>query len=289
MTADEKKFRFILIQPFAISPDSEYLTWSVTGEKQKLLMNYENLGLGRYLSDVEWDFHPGPRAPYGDWPVENREEFALVAAARLAIVREACESGRYNGIMLLGGGEPGALESREIARRYRIPVTSCATAQMHAAAMVGQRFSVIDLAESHAMYYRNVIVQAGMENRLASIRLINYPLGRPGFDDQADSLPVHKELALSGKESTAVAAAVDAAEKAIVEDGAQAITFGCSGTFWLQPFVRDGLADRGWDVPVLEGYSCAFAQLKMMVELGIDASSLQFPDDRPRRWRNKIV
>ncbi|MBX7444622.1 MULTISPECIES: aspartate/glutamate racemase family protein [unclassified Arthrobacter] len=285
----QSKYRFVFIQPFAIDSESEFLTWTVEGEKEQLLMNYENLGLGRYLEGVDWDFHPGPRAPYGDWPVENREEFALVAAARLAIVKEACESGRYNGIMLLGGGEPGALEAREIGKRYNIPVTSCATAQFQVASMVGQKFSIIDLAESHAMYYRNLVTQAGMENRFASMRLIPYPLGRPGYDDQADSLPVHKARALRGEDSSAVKAAVDAAEAAILEDGAQVITFGCSGTFWLQPFVKAGLLERGWDVPVLEGYSAAFTQLKLLVDLGLDASSLMFPADRPMRSRDKIL
>jgi len=56
--------------------------------------------------------HPGPLATYGDWPVETREEFALVAAGRLAIVREASESAKYNAIVLLGGGEPGFMLTR---------------------------------------------------------------------------------------------------------------------------------------------------------------------------------
>ncbi|KAA9160706.1 hypothetical protein FPZ12_016285 [Amycolatopsis acidicola] len=281
--------RIVLVQPFRLPEDSEFLTWNVRGEKQELLMNYENLGLGKYLEDVDWDFHPGPLAPYGDWPVENRKEFALVAAARLAIVEELAKSGDYDGIMLLGGGEPGALESREIGREHGVPVTSCATAQFHVAAMVGSKFSVIDLAESHAMYYRNLVRQAGMEQRFASMRLIPYPLGRPGYDDQRNSLPVQKERALAGEKTEAVEAAVDAAESAILEDGAEVITFGCSGTFWLQPFVRAGLKERGWDIPVLEGYSSAFVQLKLLMELGLSASALQFPPDRPDRSRSRIL
>ena len=59
-----------------------------------------------------------------------------------------------------------------------------------------------------------------------------------------------------------------AAAAAIEEDGAEVITFGCSGTFWLQPFVKEGLLELGWDVPVLEGYSTAIAQAKLMVDLG---------------------
>ena len=82
-------------------------------------------------------------------------------------------------------------------------------------------------------------------------------------------------------------AAIAAAAAAVEEDGAEVITFGCSGTFWLQPFVRQGLLDLGWDVPVLEGYSTAIAQAKLMVDLGIDASSLMYPGDRPPRIRHR--
>jgi Asp/Glu/hydantoin racemase len=244
--------------------------------------------LGRLLEDVEWEIHPGPQAPYGDWPVENREEFALVAAARLPIVREAAESGDWDALILLGGGEPGADAAREIGRKHGIPVTSCATSQMHVAVMLGNKFSVIDLADSHSMYYYNVIVQARMTDFCASIRTIDYPLGRPGHLDER-SLATDKAKALAGEKTDGVEAAVAAAAAAIEEDGAEVITFGCSGTFWLQPFVREGLLELGWEVPVLEGYSTAITQAKLMVDLGVDASALLFPPDRPARIRHRKI
>ena len=115
----------------------------------------------------------------GDWPVESREEFGLMAAGRLPIVREACESGRYNGIVLLGGGEPGFQESREIARPFGIPVVSCAYAQMHYASMLGNKFSVIDLTEIHNMYYYDLVVRHRFDARCASIRNLESPFPRP--------------------------------------------------------------------------------------------------------------
>ena len=278
------KYRFLFVQPFRISGESEYLTWAIDGSREQRLMNYHNLGLGRLLEDVDWDIHPGPKAPYGDWPVENREEFDLVAAARLPIVKEASASGKWNAIILLGGAEPGALAAREIGKRFGIPVTSSATSQMNVACMLGNKFSIIDLADSHSMYYYNMVVQNHMASRCASIRLIDYPLGRPPYQEDR-SLPKEKEKALAGEHSEGVEAAVSAAVSAIEQDGAEVITFGCSGTFWLQPFVRDGLKALGWDVPVLEGYSASIAQAKLMVDLGVDASGLLFPADRPEKVR----
>ena len=38
----------------------------------------------------------------------------------------------------------------------------------------------------------------------------------------------------------------------------------------------------GWEIPVLEGYSSAIVLAKMFVNLGVDASGLKFPTDRPK-------
>ena len=278
------KYRFLLINAFSLPNDSPHLHRPVTGPKEVRLMNFEDVS--PLLSDVAWDLDPGPMAPYGDWPVENREEFALVAAGRLPIVRKACESGKYNAIVLLGGGEPGAFEAREIARPFGVPVTSCAWAQMHVATMLGNKFSVIDMAEQHTMYYHHLVIRHRMDGRCASIRNVNFPLSRPG-QDLKRQFHQEKKKALRGEPSEMVEAAVTEAVAAIEEDGAEVITFGCSAAFWLQPILQKRLAEIGWEVPVLEGYRCAISLAKLMVDLGVDASGLTFPSDHPKKWRRK--
>ena len=278
-----KKFRFLLIQAFHLPKTSQYLQRPVEGPRETRLMNYDNIK--PLLEDVEWDVHPGPLAPYGDWPVETREEFCLVAAGRLPIVREACESGKYNAIVLLGGGEPGFVESREIARRYGIPVTSCAFSQMHVAAMLGNKFSIIDLAENHSSYYAGLVVQHRFAERCASIRNLQMPHPRPGYPEV--HLAKQKEKVLAGGTSEMLEAAVTEAIAAIEEDGAEVIMFGCSALFWLQPFLQTRLNEIGWEVPVLEGYRCAIELAKAMVNLGLTASGLTYPADRPKKWRRR--
>ena len=287
--AEKKKFRFLFIQPFQLPNDSRYADKyhsAVLTKEQRLRMEY--LNIRPLLEDVEWDFHGGPIAPYGDWAVETREEFAQVAAARLPIVREACESGKYNAIVLLGGGEPGFLESREIARRFGIPVTSCAFSQMHIATMLGNKFSVIDFTETHNMYYYDLVVRHRFTERCASIRNINFYHARPGHESEI-SIAEERDKALRGERSEAVERAVNEAVDAILEDGAEVITFGCSDAFWLQSFVQKRLHEMGWEVPVLEGYSSAIVLAKLFVGLGVDASGLAFPSDRPKQWRRKKV
>jgi Asp/Glu/hydantoin racemase len=111
-------------------------------------------------------------------------------------------------------------------------------------------------------------------------------LPRPG-SDESRSIPKEKQKALAGERSDMVETAVEEAVAAIEEDGAEVITFGCSALFWLQPFLQKRLNDMGWEIPVLEGYSCAIELAKAMVNLGIDASGLTFPGDHPKKIRRK--
>ena len=284
MSNEQKKYRFLFIEPFSLPRNSSFARFSSEATKEQKIMNYS--GLKHLLEDVEWDYPDGPVAAYGDWPVENREEMCFVAAGRLPVVREACESGKYNAIILAGGGEPGFNEAREIANRYNIPVTSFAYSQMHIASMIGNKFTIIDLAESHNMYYYNLVVQHQFTQRCASIRNIDIPLARPGYTDEFPMFEEQKK-ALRGESSVAVERAVKEAVEAIEEDSAEVITFGCAATFWIKPFLQKRLTEMGWEIPVLEGYGCAIELAKTMVDLGIHASNLMFPPTRPGYTRVK--
>jgi allantoin racemase len=98
-----------------------------------------------------------------------------------------------------------------------------------------------------------------------------------------------REKAIAGESSLAVERAIDQADAALREDGAEVITLGCSGVFWLQPFIQKGLNELGWEVPVLEGYSTSIELAKLMVNLGINASGITYMPDHPKRLPEKIV
>ena len=286
MSPGEKKFRFLLIQAFSLPPTSKYQLRPMQGSRETQLMNYGDFA--NLLEDVDWELHPGAPAPHGDWPVETREEFCLVAASRLPIVREACRSGKYNGIVLLGGGDPGFPESREIGRGHRIPVTACAHAQMHVAAMLGNKFSIIDISEVHNMRMHDLVVQYNFIGRCASIRNINFPMPRPPYA-QDRSILEEKKKAVRGETSDMLETSILEAIAAIETDGAEVIIFGCSAAYWMQPYLEKRLHSMGWEIPVLEGYRCAIEQAKMLVNLNLDVSGLAFPSDDPKKWRRKKI
>ena len=286
MDAPQPRYRFLLISAFRLPEGAGYSMRAFSGAKEGMLLNYELVA--PLLADVAWEVHPGAPATHGDWPVETREEFAIVGVNRLPLVRQACESGAYNAVVLLGGGDPGYMEAREIGHRHGVAVTACAHAQMHAAAMLGHRFSIIDIAETHNIRMADLVVQYRMTDRCASIRNLEYPLPRPVHAGRASVQDESRRFA-RGEGSEMVELAVREAVAAIEEDGAETLIIGCSAAYWLQPVLQGRLTELGWDVPVLEGYRSAIAQARMLVDLGADASGLAWPRDPPRRVRRRKI
>jgi len=280
------RYRFLLINAFSLAPGSDFQMRSFAGPKETQVYSYEDLK--PFLADIDWDLHPGARATHGNWPVMTKEAFMSVGNNRLPLVREACASGKYNAIVLLGGGDPGYMEAREIGHHYRIPVTTSAHAQMHIAGLLGNKFSIVDIAEAHNMQMYQLVVQYRMTERCASIRNVNFPLPSPNYPDDR---PIHAERdrAVQSGTSDMLDAAVRESVAAIEEDGAEVIMLGCSAAFWMQPLLQKRLSEIGWDVPVLEGARSAIEVAKMLVDLGHDASGLAFPGERPAKWRRRKV
>lgn len=281
-----RRKRLLLIKPYSFPATSRYYQPPGALGREAQLMNYDDVA--PLLADVDWDLHPGPVAPQGESFVETREEFARVGVARLPIVREACAGGQYDAIVLLGGGDPGFIEAREIGQRSNIPVTACAHAQMHVAAMLGNKFSVIDISEVHTMHTYNLVVQYRCVEKCASIRCLDFPMPRESNPD-LPPLATEQAKAARGERSEMLERAITESVAAIEQDGAETIICGCSETYWMQPYLQGALHRQGWDVPVLEGYRAAIGMAKLLAGLGVSVSGLAYPSDTPKRWRRRKV
>jgi Asp/Glu/hydantoin racemase len=159
---------------------------------------------------------------------------------------------------------------------------------MHIAGLLGNKFAIVDIAETHNMQMYQLTVQYRMTERCASIRNVNFPLPSPNFPDDRP-IQVERDRAVQSGTSDMLDAAVKESIAAIEEDGAEVIMLGCSAAFWMQPLLEKKLHEIGWDVPVLDGARSAIAVAKMLVDLGLDASGLAFPGERPAKWRRKKV
>jgi allantoin racemase len=159
---------------------------------------------------------------------------------------------------------------------------------MHLAGTLGHKFSIIDISETHNRQMVDLVHQYRMVERCASVRNVNFPLSKPHLPDDRP-IQREKERALRGETSAMLETALVESIAAIEEDGAEVLVLGCSGAYWLQPLLQQRLDEIGWEIPVLEGYRCAIELAKTQVNLGVDASGLAFPSERPKKWRRKKI
>ena len=220
----------------------------------RLLREIEAEGL---LSGIEWDLDEGVPGP----TVENREELAQVVPGVLKLVREACESGKYEAIIVLGGLEPGLYAAKEIGAQFGIPVVGTTSSEIVFAYDLGNRYTIIDTLERTAIVLRQNIMSYGMNEKCASVRSIEWPVPK----------------LRTTKSSEAVDAFVRECVEAIEQDGADVIVCGCTSTMLIQPLAEKRLKELGYEVPVLHGYKCAIELAKALVNMKVMQSKVAFP------------
>jgi len=132
------------------------------------------------------------------------------------------------------------------------------------------------------------VVRYRFQDKCVSVRNVNFPLPRPP-DYKERPIQLEKQKVEGGEKSEMLETAVAESIAAIEEDGAEVLVLGCSGAFWMQPHLQKRLNKLGWEVPVLEGYRCAIEQAKTLVNLGVDASGLMLPGDKPKKWRRRKI
>jgi allantoin racemase len=131
-----------------------------------------------------------------------------------------------------------------------VPVIGIGEAAFHVASLIAHKFSVVTtLARSLAPIEHN-LVKYGLAARCARVRASNVPV-----------------LALEEPGSQARHTIQDEIERALVEDGAEAIVLGCAG---MTDLACD--LERAIGVPVLDGVACAVALAEGVARLGLRTS-----------------
>jgi allantoin racemase len=130
------------------------------------------------------------------------------------------------------------------------PVVGIGEAAFHLASLISEKFSVVTtLARSIAPIEKN-LVKYGLAARCARVRAADVPV-----------------LALEEPGSDARRAIEVEIDRALKEDGAEAIVLGCAG---MTDLARDLEAKAG--VPVLDGVACAVGLAETLVRLGLRTS-----------------
>jgi allantoin racemase len=247
--------RFKFIPPFKTDfpPGEERMT-------VRILRQIEAEGL---LRGIEWDLDEGIPGPV----VENREELAQVVPGVLKLVRDACQSGKYDAIIVTGGLEPGLYAAKEIGAQFNIPVVGCTSSEVAFAYILGHRYTIIDTLECMAINIRQNMMSYGMNEKCASVRSIERSC---------------KNIT-AGQSPEAVEAFINECVEAIEKDGADVIVCGCNALLWIQPLAQKRLKEMGYDVPVLHSYKCAIEMAKALVNMKVSQSKYAFPGITPKK------
>jgi Asp/Glu/hydantoin racemase len=246
------KFQFI--PPFK----TEY----APGQERRAVRCLSELEDEGFLEGIQWDLAQGIPGPSPD----TREDMAAAIPGVLKHVREACESRKYDALILLGGLEPGLYAAKEIATPYGIPVIGGTSSEVAFASILGNRYSIIEALDWMAIAIRQNIVSYGMNEKCASVRSIEW---LPG--------------SLKGDPPEAADAFVGECIEAIEKDGADVIVVGCNALLWIQPLAQKRLKELGYEVPVLHPYKCAIEMAKALVNMKVSQSKFAFPSGTPKK------
>jgi allantoin racemase len=136
----------------------------------------------------------------------------------------------YDGVIVGCSADPGVLEAK---RMVSIPVTGPLEANLHLAAMLRARVTILLPAgvEARTRYW-DLARAYGLEHKIASIVSVDlhYPPQEECIRMMHEEPQRLLDLILEDHKEQLVGPIADQARRAIVEDGAQAIFLGC--TYW---------------------------------------------------------
>jgi allantoin racemase len=173
--------------------------------------------------------------------------------------KEGCD-----GVFIDCFGDPGVVAAREMVG---IPVVGAfQPAALTACALAG-RWSVVTVLKNVVPMLRDLARRLGVESNIASVRDIDTPV---------------LELQDKGVFQKRLLAQID---KAVSEDGAEAVILGCTGMIGVAKSLEREMAAAGKPVPVVDPTAAALGYLQLVIRGGLSHSKLCYrtPPAKERR------
>jgi len=180
----------------------------------------------------------------GPVSIEGHYDGALAIPGLLSELKE--KAGGYDAAIIACFDDTGLDAARSFAD---VPVLGLCESAVATAGFLAQRFTVVTTLERSRVLIDNLVRRYGMGGR-ARVR--------------ASDIPV---LELENPASGAIGRLRAEIERALAEDGAEAIVLGCAG---MTDLARD-LQDI-YGVPVVDGVAAAVKQAEALVSLGLSTS-----------------
>jgi allantoin racemase len=192
----------------------------------------------------------------GPESIEGYFDVAL-AVPDILIQARSAENEEVDAIVLDCMADPGLFAIREAVS---IPVVGAAQASMYLAAILADQFSVITMLERMTPLFNTLWRTYSLTGKGVSVRAVDIPVTQ-----------------LRDDESVLIAALIAQSIKAVEDDGAHAIVFGCTGMSGLAKPVKTGLEDNNIDgIPVIDPTGFAIRLAEDLVALQLSHSKRSF-------------
>jgi allantoin racemase len=192
----------------------------------------------------------------GPASIECDYEIMMAQPATIARIVEAERQG-VDAVVIDCMGDPGLFGARECVA---MPVLGPMQTAMGLAAMLGHKFSVVTVLKRIVPMIETQAAVYGLTDKLASARAVDIPV-----------LELEKDLAATKR------ALVAEAKKAVEQDGADFIIFGCTGMLGCADAVHEGLLKEGYDVPVIDPVPTAVNVAAAVVRSKLAHSKQAYP------------
>lgn len=193
----------------------------------------------------------------GPVSIEGYYDEAIATPGLLVEVRRG-ETEGADAVLVACFDDPAIGACREIASG---PVIGICEAAMHAATMVASSFSVVTTLPRSVPIVEDLVLRYGMERRCRRVRAADIPV-----------------LALEEDGSTARQRVRAEIERAIAEDGCEAVVLGCAGMADLVEWLS-----RETGIPVIDGVVAGVKLSEALVGAGIRTSKVgAYAPPRPK-------
>lgn len=201
----------------------------------------------------------------GPGVIDTRADWALAGPDSIRKVMEAEKAG-YKAVVLTCHGDPNLFSLRETVR---IPVLGSMQTAFHFCSLLSGQFSIMTTNEVYTKHSKqDLVTRYGMGHKIASIRPVPFPVSLFEVGMASMRRPVPEEI---------FAPALRECTRAIKDDGAEAITFGCGAFLWMAAELEKELKKQGFDVLAINPVPFTVEVARLLVRLKLSHSALAYP------------
>lgn len=191
---------------------------------------------------------------HGPASIESRYAELLASPGILARAEEAQREG-IDGLFIDCFGEPGVSVVRE---KVDIPTVGGFEPAALTACLIARRFSVITVLQNVVPMIETLAKDLGVTSSLVSVREVDIPVS-----DLGDRKKLEEKL-------------FEEAQRAIDQDGAEAIVLGCTGMLEVARSLGRLLKVKGKPAPVIDPTTAAITMLEGLVRNKLSQSRLTY-------------